>query len=47
MAVAGLTVPYVKRIGSTISVSEIVSALGTASRDISEALWAISRVNAS
>ena len=40
MVVAGLTIPYVKQIESTISVPEIVSALGMASRDISEALWA-------
>ena len=41
MAVAGLTVPYVKRIEDTISVQEIVSALKTASQDISEALGAV------
>ncbi len=40
-AVAGLTVPYVKRIEDTISVQEIVSALKKASRDISEALGAV------
>jgi len=41
MAVAGLTVPYVKRIEDTITVPEIVSALSEASRDISEALGAV------
>src|SRR5215469_5482205 len=40
-AVAGLTVPYVKRIEDTISVTEIVSALKVASREISEALGAV------
>ncbi len=40
-AVAGLTVPYVKRIEDTISVQEIVSALKNASGDISEALGAV------
>ena len=40
-AVAGLTVPYVKRIEDAISVQEIVSALKKASRDISEALGAV------
>jgi DNA-binding IclR family transcriptional regulator len=40
-AVAGLTVPYVKRIEDTISMTEIVSALKTASREISEALGAV------
>lgn len=40
-AVAGLTVPYVKRIEDTISVPEIVSALKVASREISEALGAV------
>lgn len=41
MVVAGLTVPYVKRMESTISAPEIVSALGMASRAISEALGAV------
>ena len=40
-AVAGLTVPYVKRIEDSISVQEIVTALKKASRDISEALGAV------
>lgn len=47
MAIAGLTVPYVKRIGNTITVSKIVAALRTASCDIGEALWAMSEGNAS
>jgi len=41
MAVAGLTVPYVKRIEDTITVPEVVSALRKATRDISEALGAV------
>jgi len=40
-AVAGLTVPYVKRIEDTINVLEIVSATKVASRAISEALGAV------
>jgi DNA-binding IclR family transcriptional regulator len=40
-AVAGLTVPYVKRIEDTIHVQEIVAALKVASRQISEALGAV------
>jgi DNA-binding IclR family transcriptional regulator len=40
MAVAGLTVPYVKRIEDTISVSKIVEIIGTAGREISEAIGA-------
>jgi DNA-binding IclR family transcriptional regulator len=39
-AVAGLTVPYVKRIEDTISVPDVVKALRTASQQISEALGA-------
>jgi DNA-binding IclR family transcriptional regulator len=39
-AVAGLTVPYVKRIEDTIGIPEVVDALRTASRQISEALGA-------
>jgi DNA-binding IclR family transcriptional regulator len=39
-AVAGLTVPYVKRIGDKIGVPEVVKALRTASQQISEALGA-------
>ena len=39
-AVAGLTIPYVKRIHDTISVEKVVSSLRTASRQISEALGA-------
>lgn len=40
-AVAGITVPYVKRIEDTIGIPETVSALRTASRQISEALGAL------
>jgi DNA-binding IclR family transcriptional regulator len=40
-AIAGLTVPYVKRIEDKIGVPEIVEALGTASRQISEAMGAL------
>lgn len=40
-AVAGLTVPYVKRIEDTIGITEIVHSLSVASREISEALGAI------
>jgi DNA-binding IclR family transcriptional regulator len=40
-AIAGLTVPYVKRIEDTIGVPEIVEKLGEASRRISEAMGAL------
>lgn len=40
-AVAGITVPYVKRIEDTIGIPETVSALRTASQQISEALGAL------
>ena len=39
-AIAGLTVPYVKRLEDNISLTEIVSALRDASREISEAMGA-------
>ncbi len=39
-AVAGLTVPYVKRIGDKVSVPEVIKTLRTASRQISEAMGA-------
>jgi len=39
-AVAGLTVPYVKRIEDTIGTAEIVASLRKASRQISEAIGA-------
>jgi DNA-binding IclR family transcriptional regulator len=39
-AIAGLTVPYVKRIEDTISLTEVVSAMREASRKISEAMGA-------
>lgn len=38
--VAGLTVPYVKRIGDTIKVPDVVEVLRDASREMSEALGA-------
>jgi DNA-binding IclR family transcriptional regulator len=41
-AIAGLTVPYVKRIEDTIGVPEIVERLRKASRQISEAMGALS-----
>jgi DNA-binding IclR family transcriptional regulator len=37
-AVAGLTIPYVKRIHDTISIDKVVSTLRSASQQISEAL---------
>jgi DNA-binding IclR family transcriptional regulator len=40
-AVAGLTIPYVKRIEDPLSMPEIIAALRTASRQISEALGAL------
>jgi DNA-binding IclR family transcriptional regulator len=40
-AVAGLTVPYVKRIEDTIGVPEVVAVLRKASQQISEALGAL------
>jgi len=40
-AVAGLTVPYVRRIEDTIGISEVVASLRTASQQISEALGAV------
>jgi DNA-binding IclR family transcriptional regulator len=40
-AIAGLTVPYVKRIEDTISPAEVVDALARASRQISEAMGAV------
>lgn len=39
-AIAGLTVPFIKRIEDTISTASIVEALGRASREISEAMGA-------
>lgn len=39
-AVAGLTIPYVKRIQDTISIDQVVASLGRASQQISEALGA-------
>jgi DNA-binding IclR family transcriptional regulator len=39
-AIAGLTVPYVKRIGDTVSVQEVIDVLAEASRQISEAMGA-------
>jgi DNA-binding IclR family transcriptional regulator len=40
-AIAGLTVPYVKRIEDTINATSIVEALARASREISEAMGAL------
>jgi len=40
-AVAGLTVPYVKRIEDTVGIPQVVAGLRTASRQISEALGAM------
>jgi DNA-binding IclR family transcriptional regulator len=40
-AVAGLTVPYVKRIEDTVSIPQVIDALRTASRQISEAMGAM------
>jgi DNA-binding IclR family transcriptional regulator len=40
-AVAGLTVPYVKRIEDTVSIPKVIAALRTASRKISEAMGAL------
>ena len=40
-AVAGLTVPYVKRIEDTVSITQVIDALRIASRQISEALGAM------
>lgn len=40
-AIAGLTVPYVKRIEDTIGIPEIVDAVREASRQISEAMGAL------
>jgi DNA-binding IclR family transcriptional regulator len=40
-AVAGLTVPYVKRIEDTITIPEVIATLRTASRQISEAMGAM------
>lgn len=38
--VAGLTVPYVKRIEGTVGITEIIASLRTATRRISEAVVA-------
>jgi hypothetical protein len=40
-AVAGLTVPYVKRIEDTVSIPHVIKALRRASRQISEAMGAL------
>jgi len=45
-AIAGLTVPYVKRIEDSIGVPEIVEVLSTASRQISEAMGALTEETA-
>lgn len=43
-AVAGLTVPYVKRIEDTVGIQEVIASLRRASRQISEAIGALSPV---
>lgn len=43
-AVAGLTVPYVKRIEDTVGITEVIASLRRASRQISEAIGALSPV---
>ena len=45
-AVAGLTVPYVKRIEDTVSIPQVIDALRTASRQISEAMGAMPQAEA-
>lgn len=42
-AIAGLTVPYVKRIEDTVGVSEVVEILRKASQQISEAMGAVTQ----
>jgi DNA-binding IclR family transcriptional regulator len=39
-AIAGLTIPYVKRIEDNVGVDEVVSSMRQASRQISEAIGA-------
>jgi DNA-binding IclR family transcriptional regulator len=39
-AIAGLTIPYVKRLEDTVTLTDIVTALREASREISEAMGA-------
>jgi DNA-binding IclR family transcriptional regulator len=43
-AVAGLTVPYVKRIEDTVSIPQVIAALRSASQQISEAMGAMPHV---
>jgi DNA-binding IclR family transcriptional regulator len=45
-AVAGLTVPYVRRIEDTVGIPQVIDALRTASRQISEAMGAIPEAEA-
>ena len=45
-AVAGLTVPYVKRIEDTVGIPQVIAALRTASRQISEVLGAMPEAEA-
>jgi DNA-binding IclR family transcriptional regulator len=45
-AVAGLTVPYVKRIEDTVSIPQVIVALHKASQQISEALGALPEAEA-
>jgi hypothetical protein len=44
--VAGLTVPYVKRIEDTVSIPQVIVALHKASQQISEALGALPEAEA-
>jgi DNA-binding IclR family transcriptional regulator len=45
-AIAGLTVPYVKRIEDTIDAATVTEAIGRASKQISEAMGAVSEPEA-
>jgi DNA-binding IclR family transcriptional regulator len=45
-AVAGLTVPYVKRIEDTVGIPQVIAALRTASQQISEAMGAMPQAEA-
>jgi DNA-binding IclR family transcriptional regulator len=44
-AVAGLTIPYVKRIEDTMTIDKVIASLRTASRQISEAVGAESKLH--
>ncbi|HMF65290.1 MAG TPA: IclR family transcriptional regulator [Edaphobacter sp.] len=45
-AVAGLTVPYVKRIEDTVSIPQVIAAMHKASQQISEAMGALTEAEA-